>query len=673
MEISAFAERVLFSETLEEKLAAPSLESLTDAHAGRALATPSMPGRPVTLRFEKDSRARRPLPGAGKLNDAEERGALLHFFANHELLAAELMALVLLKFPEAPAAFRMGVAKTLIEEQMHTRLYLRRMRECGVTFGSQPVNGFFWRSVSTMESPADYVARLSLTFEQANLDYSRHFAKLFSEAGDSATARILSKIYEDEISHVGYGLHWFRKWKTPNQSDWESYQSHLSFPLSPSRAKGAGVFNREARYLAGLDEDFVSHLELFSQSKGRTPNVYHFNPQAEWSIADRGEPNKTLTRLARDLSSLSLYLARRDDVALVEPPPSSSFLKKLVDAGIELPEIRSTFDQSLRERKLNELRPWGWSPDSAAYFGESHEKVLWREEWAALYSKAYSTEVAQRLGWTLGKRCRSLKETLDATGEIPRPCVFKSPLGLAGKGMKVLREGEELTDHERAWISHTLNAEGVVIVEPWLQRAMDFSVQYQVLPGGEMRLLGYTRLHNDRNGKFLGCAVHKKLTYDCDDAVTRLFYSRERAVQQPFELEIPRLLSPRLAELGFEGALGVDSMIYRTSSGTLAHCPVVEINPRFTMGRMTLELARYVVKGTHARFRILTKRHLKMAKAPDFDTLAAQFEMEAPLRFEHYQNGHQRIASGALILNDPSQAEACLGILEVGKDLSPLT
>ena len=94
---------------------------------------------------------------------------------------------------------------------MHTRLYMKRLGECGVSFGSEPVNGFFWKAVSTMQTPADYVSRLCLTFEQANLDYSRHFAGLFQEAGDTRTAKILDRIYRDEISHVSHGLDWFRQ------------------------------------------------------------------------------------------------------------------------------------------------------------------------------------------------------------------------------------------------------------------------------------------------------------------------------------------------------------------------------------------------------------------------------------------------------------------------------
>ena len=62
-----------------------------------------MPGRPQELQF-KGSVSRGHFPGAHRVEDERDRGRLLHFFANHELLATELMALVLLRFPAAPAA-----------------------------------------------------------------------------------------------------------------------------------------------------------------------------------------------------------------------------------------------------------------------------------------------------------------------------------------------------------------------------------------------------------------------------------------------------------------------------------------------------------------------------------------------------------------------------------------
>src|SRR5687767_11168115 len=126
MELRQLAEQILFATTLEEKLRCPA--NITDEQPGRALASPVAPGRSAELRFKPQGTGQGEFPGAHRLEKESERGRLLHFFANHELLATELMALALLKFPDAPTAFRRGVLQTLKDEQEHTRLYLRRMK-----------------------------------------------------------------------------------------------------------------------------------------------------------------------------------------------------------------------------------------------------------------------------------------------------------------------------------------------------------------------------------------------------------------------------------------------------------------------------------------------------------------------------------------------------------------
>src|SRR5205814_4420565 len=133
----------LFAATLEEKLRAPAV--ITDTKPGSPLVTPETPGRPAGLHFKSHGPRQTEFPGLHRLEREEERGRLLHFFANHELLATELMALALLRFPDAPAAFRRGVLQTLKDEQVHTRMYLERMKECGIQFGELPVSGYFWR------------------------------------------------------------------------------------------------------------------------------------------------------------------------------------------------------------------------------------------------------------------------------------------------------------------------------------------------------------------------------------------------------------------------------------------------------------------------------------------------------------------------------------------------
>src|SRR4030095_12570409 len=273
MELREFAERVLFATSLEDKLRARP--RARHKHPTPPRPSPIVPGRPTGLQFKhSDSAAGRSFPK--QLEREKDRGRLLHFFANHELLATELMALAILRFPEAPAAFRLGLLQTLKDEQEHTRLYLERMRACGIEFGELPWSGYCWRAISGMEIPIDYVAGLSLTFEQANLDFARHFSREFSRVGDDDGSRLLERIYRDEIAHVAYGLKWFRRWKNPGESDWAALCRTLKFPLSPQRAKGFAL-NVEGRRAAGLDPQFIAELNVYSQSKGRTPSVFVFN------------------------------------------------------------------------------------------------------------------------------------------------------------------------------------------------------------------------------------------------------------------------------------------------------------------------------------------------------------------------------------------------------------
>src|SRR5262245_54173529 len=112
MRLHEIAHTVLFGDSLAEKLLAP--DHFDDEETGRALTeVPEFPGRPAALA----RRGRAEFPKVGSLGDESARGRVLHFFANHELLALELMALVLLKFPDAPPAFRAGIARTIREEQ----------------------------------------------------------------------------------------------------------------------------------------------------------------------------------------------------------------------------------------------------------------------------------------------------------------------------------------------------------------------------------------------------------------------------------------------------------------------------------------------------------------------------------------------------------------------------
>jgi uncharacterized ferritin-like protein (DUF455 family) len=170
------------------------------------------------------------------------------------------MAYALLAFPNAPRAFRMGVANTLKEEQGHVRLYSTRLKEMGVEFGDLPLYKQFWRYTNHFTSPIEYVSIMSLTLEMANLDHAPFFGSAFQKAGDDRSFNLMKTILEDEIAHVSFGMSWFKKLQQKDEDSFELYKASLPDPLSPKRARGP-VFNETSRKLASVPPTWIQNLQ----------------------------------------------------------------------------------------------------------------------------------------------------------------------------------------------------------------------------------------------------------------------------------------------------------------------------------------------------------------------------------------------------------------------------
>lgn len=692
IQLQDFAKQVLFGTTIEEKLSFPR-EEIIDTRPGTAITTPRTLARPKQLALREDG-VRADHPSIAKLVDERERGRLLHFFGNHELLATELMALALLKFPDAPASFRRGVLETLKEEQIHTRMYMHRMQQCGVEFGELPLSDYFWKSVSSMEDPLDYVTRLSLTFEQANLDYSREYAKVFNQVGDNATANILDKIYRDEIDHVGFGLKWFRQWKAHSKTDWEAYRERLVFPLSPARAKGK-PFNAEGREAAGLDIEFINDLKIFQQSRGRTPSVYWFNPDAEHSAAsDSCAPQTPPSRLQSDLAYLPAYQSRQDDLLVLESSPSPDFQLKLQSYGFHLPEICLSSNGAAPkiQRKVADIRPWAWSPDSLTFFKDTLTTVtkpiqlsdLWNTERRQLFSKIHCAEWAQHnhhsADWLApieiyGKAANTLEDihTLRAHfKELGHPdIVCKAPYGTAANGNRCIHQTDTIEGACLDWIKSTLATQGALLIEPWLDRVFDCSVQFE-RRNGSTKVVALTRMINNARGQFQGILTNGF----CKGLPPQLVrFLMERVDGRPriyhhYENELLSSLESRLGAINFEGSLGIDTFVYRTANGQLKLKPIVEINPRTTMGRIAHEISAHNAPSSTGLFEIITRSRLKKSKHRTFADYSNCLDAQHPVSLT--QETKPRIIKGSFSLTDPNQAQQFLAVYHVREHIDQL-
>ena len=697
MNISEFAEQIVFGRTLEEKLMGPSnltFERPQNQPSDRSLREPN---RPAGLEMNHESGSSVQPPSDDQLEGEKERGQLLHFLANHELLATELMALVLLKFPDAPLAFRRGVLVTLQEEQEHTRMYLQRMKQCGIEFGQYPLSGHFWRSIEPMKTPMDFVSRLSLTFEQANLDYSLHFAKVFETIGDHESAVLLQQIYIDEISHVKHGLQWFRQWKDPEQSDWEAYQAMLDYPMSPQRGRGPrGAFNRVGRLEAGLNEEFVDAIEVYRQSRGRPPVVRWFDSGAEAELAGALSQKETslLDRLTRDLELCLVPISRQDDILLVREIPGKATRKHLIDAGLEIPEFRLISDaDELGKRKMDRCEPWSWTPTNHSAIASiaSSFRVsppAWQRRHVELFRKSWMSE--KLAGWVrddirsgelpscytseqaIGKVVWSLEEVNEAIEEFAERgfsnAIFKFDLGTSGRGQRRINCRSALDPQDENWLKKAFvgfsdeSTEPVGVIEPELNRKIDLSLLWKLEPNStKPNFLGWTRQYVTRGRRFAGTIFGN--FSDCPSSLRQFLFSNRCERIKKLAEWIEAKLTQELLDRQFAGFFGVDTMIccdcanetnrdFKLDDWKLK--PIIELNPRMTMGHIGLELGKKVAMGTPAEFRIFSHNECEGV---------LEHLNSVPLEFE--RDG--RWKSGVILLGEKTPQTKLLPVMLVGE------
>ena len=662
MELRRFAERVLLGNRLEDKLVVGT--PFSDRRPGDSMVVP-YPARPAELAFPA-GRIKDVLPGSSVLHRDEERGRLLHRFANHELLALEIMAATLLRFPDAPAPFRLGLAATMAEEQLHLGLYLSRMRALGVQPGEIPVNDYFWRCMADIATPFDYAVRMALCFEQANLDFTLKYQQAFVQLGDNVTASILQRVYDDEVGHVRLGLHFFRMWKPTGRSDWEAFEAALPHPLSPARAK-AEPFDRAGRERAGFDGDFVANLSLYVRSRGRPPLLHTFNPGCESEVGSGKAPSDHVSRdLRHDLAPLLCLGAAKEDVVECPTLPGPAWSVAWIEAGFTLPE-RVADVHDLSGRKVGGWRPWGHSPVAIEQVSRANLALpggvpSWNPEHRRAYSKVEALAWRARVIRALdapgvvapdGAVVTTMDSAVDA---ISRGWMLKAPFSTAGRE-RLFPPGTAavIGERERAWVEQHLSRRGELRAEPVQRRVLDLSFHFD-LSGESTQFKGICAFRTTASGQFVGTSPGRWRD-SVEDPILRRFLSNDGG-RGPLPLTVAALadtLDTCISGMGVRGPVGIDAMVVDTS-GVYQLDPFVELNPRLTMGRLSLTLDRRLHPRARGAWDFLPVRTLEGGALAWF----LRERAANPLRLER-----GLIRAGVVATNDPANVRRMLTVLRV--------
>ena len=466
------------------------------------------------------------------------------------------------------------------------------------------------------------------------------------------------------------------------ESDWDGYLRLLPPPMTPRRAKGP-IFDEDGRRQAGLSERFIRELEVFGGSKGRPPVFWLFNPFCEYEIA-RGRPGFSPTisarALARDLEVVPTYLARETDAVIVEEPPRAAWLKQMREAGFVLPEFRRLGATELpREHKVGGIEPWGWSPEVFERFRPWRARLLALDgasgEWcrgllgsadfqstglAQFYSKSWSTEFFK--DWLerhpetnlffstkadagdVFTDWPSARERLAQGLAAGTPWLAKAPWGTSGTQNRKFLSVEELDSSWGGWARKIVESQGALVVEPLLEKVADLSLQLEVTESGG-KLLGVRRFFTGSRLEYRGTALDPKLS---GLSSNELKFLHGGALENWRRLALD--VAQALKTSGYRGPAGIDALLWRRGEQLFLK-PLVELNPRWTMGRVALALEEHVLPGTPAGWFFLSVQE------------GREWRGRFPARLQR-----SRLAEGIVFTNDPETACEVVSVLVVGDE-----
>jgi uncharacterized ferritin-like protein (DUF455 family) len=215
---------------------------------------PHRPAWPDGLELLPANRMPRRGRGASRRNAV----ALWHSLAHIEFVAIDLALDIVGRFGgEMGRAFADDFLSVAADEAMHFALIDRRLRQLDSHYGALPAHDGLWQAA--IETSHDVAARLAvvpMVLEARGLDVTPATRDRVLALGDEPGARILQRILEDEIRHVGVGTKHFvalcrQRGKLPHIHWKQLVERHFRGTLKPP-------FNDSARLAAGLSREYYA-------------------------------------------------------------------------------------------------------------------------------------------------------------------------------------------------------------------------------------------------------------------------------------------------------------------------------------------------------------------------------------------------------------------------------
>jgi len=326
--------------------------------------------------------------------------------------------------------------------------------------------------------------------------------------------------------------------------------------------------------------------------------ILHFNPTCEMAVAN-GSPYYVAPALLRafeeDLAPIMMHFAEEKDIVVCSEHPDAEWLELMRSVGFTIPSFKTMVETeqlvSERGNYFLELKAWGNSPvvDNNFKFIKNLS-IRYEGNYTTLFERKYSRDILQKLvANTESKRLfdpsivpilLTFEREVEAFLSKCCPAVFKAPLSSSGRGLLVLRKSK-LNEANRQWLKGVLEQQGYITAGPWLNKQLDFSFQFETEEDNTVNYLGCSYFTTNSNGQYSGHYLNYRV-------------KEQLPIADYLFTEIAALLKSVLTTSDYAtkycGPFGVDGLIYLDSQGNYRIHPCLEINPRHTMGALSLKI-----------------------------------------------------------------------------------
>lgn len=304
------------------------------------------------------------------------------------------------------------------------------------------------------------------------------------------------------------------------------------------------------------------------------------------------------------LHYLSCILAEERTSALLLFPPEEGYFERLAKLGLTAPNVIYLQDPLKKQYNVS-----SWGPSLLLEKWAKEKNCFYKIPSFDLVKQVNGKDFSFALGDPLpfAKLLETEEEVLSWVRAVKGPKVLKTLYGSSGRGHLILyKEDEEKKALE--FFQREKERSCCFVAEPWVERVLDFSSQWEVSLDGVISYLGATVCENSPRGIYRRSLV---------GPVGMLFREHKEFLQE--HLEFAKKALEQMRGLGFFGPVGFDAMLYKDpKTGKNKLQPILEINARRTMGWAALKLYEKLNYEGIAFFSYELKKTGKMSYLPHY-------------------------------------------------------